>query len=328
MGIRSSKSKNLYKGLDVFKSGDLNKTVSEELPLLASGGSVITSGNERFHVFLQPGEFKVGVGFGKTVDILIVAGGGGGGSPYYAGGGGGGGVVFGPAISLETGSYSILVGSGGYADNRSPSTTYTPGGSGGNSGFGTVFANGGGGGGSYSGVQYQEGGIGGSAGGPSYYVITSQIKKASKIPASYIHYGNDSAVGQGGGGAGGGGAGTAGGVPSPSPTGNRKGGDGRAFPQFPAPIIAPAIPSPVRVGWANTVGSLGYYAGGGGAAAYPTGAGGAGGLGGGGNGSPHPSTIPATAGFNYTGGGGGGSTDPAQGAAFGGSGIVIIKYIV
>lgn len=323
MGIRSSKSKNLYKGLDVFKSGDLNKTVTDELPVLASGGTVVTSGNERFHVFLQPGEFKVGVGFAKTVDILIVAGGGGGGSPYYAGGGGAGGVVFGPAITLGIGTYPILVGAGGYADNQAPTITYTPGGSGGNSGFGTVFANGGGGGGSYSGVQYQEGGIGGSAGGPSYYVTNSQVKRASRIPAAYTHYGNNSGTGQDGGGAGGGGSGNVGG---PSP--NRKGGDGRAFPQFPAPVISPAIPSPVRVGWANTVGSLGYYGGGGGAAAYPTGNGGGGGIGGGGVGSPYPSSIPATPGIDYTGGGGGGSSDPSNAAGFGGSGIVIIKYLV
>jgi len=324
MGVRSSKSKNLYKGLDVYKSGDLSKTITDELPVFASGGTVITSGNERYHVFLQPGEFKTGVGFARTADIIIVAGGGGGGSPYYGGGGGAGGVVYGPAIQLGVGTntYSVTVGAGGYARDYTPNVTYTPGGDGGSSGFGTVFANGGGGGGSYSGVQYQEGGIGGSAGGPSYYITTTQVKQASRVPASYTHYGNNSGAGQDSGGGGGGGSGTAGGPPG------RKGGDGRAFPQFPGPVISPTIPESVRVGWANTVGSLGYYGGGGGGCAYPTGNGGGGGLGGGGNGSPYPSSIAATPGINFTGGGGGGSSDPTNAAGTGGSGIVIIKYLI
>ena len=38
---------------------------------------------------------------------------------------------------------------------------------------------------------------------------------------------------------------------------------------FPAPVIAPAIPAPVRPAWTQAVGSSGYFGGGGGSAGYP-----------------------------------------------------------
>ena len=43
---------------------------------------------------------------------------------------------------------------------------------------------------------------------------------------------------------------------------------GRAFSRIPAPVIAPAIPAPVRPGWTPVVGPTGIFAGGGGGSQY------------------------------------------------------------
>ena len=60
---------------------------------------------------------------------------------------------------------------------------------------------------------------------------------------------------------------------------------------LPAPVLAPAIPAPVRPAWTTTVGGAGYFAGGGGGGNYYTQSGQpVGGIGGGGQGANDIST--------------------------------------
>jgi len=98
------------------------------------------------------------------------------------------------------------------------------------------------------------------------------------------------------------------------------------FLDSPAPVIAPAIPAPVRPAWTSAVGPTGTFGGGGGGAVYyyPGYTGGAGGAGGGGNGGG-PAPGPGFPAVDYTGGGGGGS-DYANPAGDGGDGLVLIRY--
>lgn len=289
----------------------------------ATGGTLITDGGYSYNVFITSGSLEVS----GTLDaeVLIVAGGGAGGGIYYAGGGGAGGVVHGTPITITSGTHPLTVGTGG----ASPTTTYQQ-----NSGTDSTFtidgttitAKGGGAGGSYSGAT-APGDPGGSSGGNSGYAPTGPIAAAPQpVPVSFTAYGNAGGTGGGYGGGGGGGSGAAG-ASAPGSTG-ANGGDGQPFPGFPAPVIAPAIPAPVRSAWTTAVGPTGYYAGGGGGANYyTTGGRSSGGLGGGGKGHgtyPNPS-LNAEPGIEYTGSGGGGSNyNPGDGG--GGDGIIIVKW--
>ena len=85
----------------------------------ASGGTITTSGNYRFHKFTSSGTFTkywASGGASTTVDYLIVAGGGAGGCTYGngagGGGGGAGGYRTGTVTVSSTGGNSITVGAG------------------------------------------------------------------------------------------------------------------------------------------------------------------------------------------------------------------------
>ena len=85
----------------------------------ATGGNVnegITPGNGyRYYAFISPGNFIIANG-SKPFDILVVAGGGGGGGAppgNGSGGGGAGGISFLPNITLGSGTYPVIVGTGG-----------------------------------------------------------------------------------------------------------------------------------------------------------------------------------------------------------------------
>lgn len=306
----------------------------------ASGGTIIpssTSGNGyTYHVFLYPNNDNFILSSSLTADILIVAGGGAGGAHFYAGAGGGGGVVYGPNIPLSAQTYTIQVGAGGEGKPGAgnPGTPSNFGGS--------VTALGGGGGGPSAAES------GGSAGGSGQYSNTTTNKTPQPVPGLYIAYGNDS-IERAGYGNGGGGAGTTN-YAAPSPTRGGLGGDGIVMPQFPATIIAPAIPAPVRPRWNSPngngaveyAGGTYYGAGGGGANYYTTSGVPVGGLGGGGNGGG-PSTNPnplgqfcnGYPGVHFTGSGGGGTNynagnrnpfNPTADGGAGGHGIVIIRY--
>lgn len=301
---------------------------ASRLPFSASGGNVsaLAPGNGyKYHTFTSPGNFIVS-GSSVNVELLVVAGGGGGG-PGYGGGGGAGGLVYAPTITLSTGTYSIVVGTGGgdgVPGNPSIFSPATP--------IAITALGGGGGGGGENGGS--PGGSGGGTGGtgPSVnsFPIGSSTQPGQANPPAVLQYGNPGGrspgypyIGNGGGGGGAGGAGNPG--PGPGTSGPAgPGGDGRQYTQFAGPLIGLPALNPYS----------GYFAGGGGGANVfdypppnaPSGKS-TGGLGGGGTGGATPGL--ATAGANYTGSGGGaGGFNPSgYPGAPGGSGIVIIRYL-
>ena len=307
----------------------------------ATGGTILTSGNFKSHVFTGPGTFTVvneGKAAGSTIlDYLVVAGGGGsGGFGPDTGGAGAGGfrasnsyslpspetspVVAPAGLTAAVGSFPITVGAGGA--RSSPSGT---GCNGANSIFSTITSAGGGGGGSYSGDL---GATGGSGGGSSTNNGVGAAGNTPPVsPAQGFGGGNATgAIGPGSGplhraSGGGGGAGAAGQNASPS-----KGGDGGVGAYVSNTFFGPTAPS---YGETGPVTPTRYFAGGGGGSAVGSARpiAGAGGAGGGGIGSQTPPgpQINGTSGTINTGGGSGGIPNvPSIGV--GGSGIVVIRY--
>lgn len=83
-------------------------------PFTASGGTEVTDGDNKYHVFTSPGTFSVITGDKSKFDVLVI-GGGGGGAGNNSGGGGAGGLVYIPQpvpFPIE-GSVSVSVGGGG-----------------------------------------------------------------------------------------------------------------------------------------------------------------------------------------------------------------------
>jgi len=273
--------------------------------VVATGGTITTTGDYKVHTFTGPGTFCVSVagapGGSNKVDYVVVAGGGTGASGNGgAGGGGAGGYRVSypsPAgtIPVSVQGYPITVGSGG-AGVTPPSPV---GSSGSNSVFSTITSAGGGGG--------------------------------AKQPN-----GNGASGGSGGGGSIDGGCGGAGNTPPVSPPQGNPGGDG---PGDGTPINAGGgggasaagqngTPGPAAggAGSANSITGSSVTRAGGGGGSVSNGTGGAGGAGGGGAGGNGGS--PGVAGTANTGGGsGGGGPDPGSSpSANGGSGVVIITY--
>lgn len=306
----------------------------------ATGGSIATPGNGyRYHVFTSPGTFQLSAIDGGSpslaVEYLVVAGGGGGGADR-AGGGGAGGLrtnedgnpKAGAAMNIATGSFPVVVGTGG-AGGVWPSPTTSD--QGGTSSFNGISAAGGGT------ANIGAGGAGGSGGGGG---TSSTGAGAGNTPPTSPPQGNPGGTGhypQGAGG--GGGAGAAGSAGNPNAG---AGGAGHAMPSFTGPILSPVIPGSMS----TAIGPTGLYAGGGGgggSGAGPNiaGAGGPGGGGAGGNANVSPSSYNPTSGeygpagapgVDGTGGGGGGAgnfpgTNPnMRPGGDGGNGVVIIKY--
>ena len=271
----------------------------------ATGGTINDSvSGYRIHTFTAGGTFTVTSG--GNVEVLVVAGGGGGGS-WYGGGGGAGGLIYAPASFVASGSYPVVVGSGGAgrpATIAGSNATDSFGSKGGNSSFNSLIALGGGGGPGYNAqgrADIEDGGSG-AGGRPNNYDASYTYGRGSS------GQGNNGAPGDGDGsndfrGGGGGGAGGAG---APG-TSTGAGGIGLSY---------------------SISGAAAYYAGGGGGGAGNTaGHTSPGGLGGGGIGR---ATVSGSNADPNTGGGGGGSTalDASSGGVGGdgGSGIVIIRY--
>ena len=307
----------------------------------ATGGSIATPGNGyRYHVFTSPGTFQLSAIDGGSpslaVEYLVVAGGGGGGADR-AGGGGAGGLrtnedgnpKAGSSMTIATGSFPVVVGTGGSGGVYPSPTTSDKGGT---SSFNSISATGGG----TAGIN-TSGGTGGSGGGgtPHGYGGGGSGNEGGYTPPE----GNDG--GQGGyprGGGGGGGAGAAG-SNAPGPAGGN-GGAGHTMPSFAGPILSPVIPGSM----ATAIGPTGLYAGGGGGGGQGSGNGGTGGPGGGGNGGKGnvppgsynptsneygPAGAPAVDGTGGGGGGGGnfpGTNPNMRPGGDGGNGVVIIKY--
>lgn len=260
----------------------------------ATGGNISTNGGYIIHTFLSSGSFVVSGG-SLSCDILVVGGGGGGGW-FAAGGGGGGGVVYQASSNVTVGSYTVIVGAGGAGGIDGPQK----GDNGTNSSFDTLVALGGGGGGGND-VGGQNGGAGGGA------------------PWDAAGAGNSKGLGTAGQGNDGGIAGAPGGTGSNLAGG---GGGGGASPTYVGGVGGDGATYDIS-------GTSAYYGGGGGGGSSYNGGTPdpcAGGLGGGGTGCKQY-VSDATAGTANTGGGGGGRWTSGDSAA-GGSGIVIVRYLI
>ena len=325
--FKSSLAKSATKLLGVFRDRDLSfrgfNSASRKIFFSASGGTKITSGSNVYHVFTASGALVVSGGLTKDMEILVVGGGGASGGTY-TGGGGGGGVAHGPSVLVSPGTYPVIVGDGGAQTPTAGGNPSSPGslssivlpagtirGLGGGTGSIDVYQTGP--------ADFINGGSGGgNADDPSPNSGDATQPGEPNFGIGIVHYGNpgyappsgnaSSANADGGGG---GGASEGGG---PGHTDRKAGGAGQPFPNFPAPVLAPAIPSPVRSNWTSTVGPTGIFAGGGSGSLGPSTrtAGGGGGAG---------SNLNA---IQYTGGGGGGKNAASGGS--GGQGIVIIRY--
>ena len=318
--------------------------------LTVSGGTKIESGNDRYHVFTSPGTFTTGTEL--TAEVLVVAGGGGGAGAAYGGGGGAGGVLHAPSTSIKKGRYGVTVSGQTYYGGW-----HSDGGDGDDSSFGDAIAKGGGAGCGYitgpanrlgplAGTITTRGRSGGSSGGSGPQTGSTGSAEVSDAvlpqpaPSDYTPYGNLGGAGgqggyptpavwyQSGGGGGSGGVGSNAGTDGTGVAG----GPGRAFPSFPAPVIAPGIPAPVRPGWTPVVGPTGIFAGGGGSGSYHVSGASAGAAPGGGGRGAGPTTDAGGDGVRFTGGGGGGGNYPqyplTSYAGKGADGIVIVKYSV
>jgi len=298
--------------------------------IVATGGTITTSGNCTIHTFTGPGTFSVckvaDCAANNKVSYMVVAGGGGGGANHGGGGGAGGfretkspvtpytaspldGSPSAPNIITVTAtSYPITVGGGGAITPSSPGA----GNPGSPSTFSTVTSAGGGGGGKSS-SPASSGGSGGGSGdtGPG-----DPGGAGNTPPVSPPQGNNGGACGHSAPdyGQGGGGGATAVGV-NGTPTAGGCGGAGATTSITGSPVA---------------------YAGGGGGSTYQGGTTckGQGGTGGGGLGTiggPAPNKRCGTAGTDNTGGGGGGGERATGGpnsckGLGGGSGIIVIRY--
>jgi len=274
-----------------------NAVTPAAAPFTATGGTITESGGYKIHTFTSSGTFEVtSAPDGSEIEYLVVAGGGGaesvdsgGNSRNYGEAGAGAGGLLSSTLTPTVGTYSIGIGAGGAVSTNGSDTT-----------FGAITATGGG----------TAEASGGSGGGEDGITATS----ANEAGAGTAGQGN--AGGQGttllfwaGAAGGGGGAGAVGGNASGSTGGS--GGDGVEWP----------------------TGSGVYYAGGGGGGGGSgttgniSGSNGSGGLGGGGAAGDGTGTN----GTVNTGGGGGGThvnINVAFTGGTGGSGIVIIRYLI
>jgi len=319
----------------------------------ATGGTILTVGDFKTHIFTSPGTFCVsnaGNSAGSNkVDYFVVAGGGGGSGDRKAGGGAGGfrfansyslpaplnSPLANPTgLSVTATGIPVTIGAGG---SGGPGSAPTKGSTGSNTTFGPITSAGGGFGDANPATPAPDraGGSGGGAGD----IASCTTGGAGNTPTVSPPQGNDGGDARPGGNpglpAGGGGAGAAGsdGVSPNSPGAQAPGGIGSFIDNN---FIGPTAPS---YGEAGPVSNTRYFAGGGaggGNGSPPSG----GGIGGGGNGGGSSSSppVPTTertgeAGTANTGGGGGGAGEqhgpsggPCRNGGAGGSGIVMIRY--
>lgn len=274
---------------------------------MVGGNKTTTADGYTVHTFLSSGSLVATSCTNIAVEYLIVGGGGAGGAGNYnegGGGGGAGGYIAGTYV-VNTGPYTVTVGSGG----PSVSDTHASPSNGGNSSVFSVIAYGGGGGAScWKDAGFStpgSGGNGGSGGGGSG-CNANGAGGTSTMPAPPVGYGTNGGSGQwtgggsgscngnGGGGGGAGGAGQSGSLRNTTCTGGAGsiGGAG--------------------VGKTSTItgNSITYALGG--------------------NGAAGRSRASGAAGADNTGNGGSGSSGNDQGTVYasgkGGSGIVIIRY--
>ena len=308
-------------------------TAKDTFHVAATGGSVLTSGDYKTHVFTSNGNFVVSSAGhpagSSTVEYLVVAGGGSGASGDVGGGGGAGGVrenYPSPAtggFAINAGTYPITIGggAGGVPNN-------TRGNNGSNSVFSSITSAGGGGGGvnapSPSGSPGKPGGCGGGAGwnptanGGSGN--TPPVSPPQGQPGGNNPPGTQAPAYIPGGGGGSAQSGRPGGYAGGYNPGDQrgKGGDGKQ--------MEPAFFGPTAPSYGGGSGPVGRYFGGGGGASSDNNSDPAapGGSGGGGRGGRGPGSLGPESGQGNTGGGSGGAA--AQTSGNGGSGFVAIRY--
>jgi hypothetical protein len=314
----------------------LQSEIPQPSYITATGGTILTCGNFKTHVFTGPGTFCVSAvgncAGSTTVEYMVVAGGGSGGNRIGGGGGAGGFRQNFPSpgtggLPVSVTGYPITVGGGGSGIPDGTSTWgYGPNGS--NSIFSTITSAGGGAagpGGTPEPAGNSPGQAGGSGGGGAYFKPSTG--GAGNTPPVSPPQGNTGGsaptgpgVNSGGGGGGAGATGSDGSGPESGP-----GGIGSNIPDA---FFGPTAPS---YGTAGPAGSTRYFAGGGSgggqqgyttveSAGTPT-------VGGGGSGRVDASKYDAV--VNTGGGGGGGglnSLGSSGGGGLGGSGIVVIRY--
>lgn len=278
----------------------------------ADGGNVIgTDGTYWYHAFLSNGTFTPQVGL--SCDYLVI--GGGGGAANAGGGGGAGGFRSATSVPLAIGNFAVTVGAGGAGGvaNGGPGET-----NGIDSTFNSFTATGGGKSAGYgSNAIGTAGGSGG--GGGQFNVSTTLTGGAGNTPSTSPSQGNNGGTGSFSGtntarATGGGGGATAVGGNASGGTGGNGGAGSNSFSS-----------------WATATGTgvSGFYAGGGagfGGGGSPA-SGGSGGGGAGGYTVNDQNQQQGTSGTPNTGGGGGGSGF-YRASGNGGSGIVIIRYLV
>ena len=303
--------------------------------LVATGGTITTSGNCKIHTFTGPGTFTVckvssNCAAENVVSYMVVAGGGGGASRAAGGGGGGGyrevkspitpytaspldGYPSSPnRITVTATAFPITVGAGGAGGG--PITGENPGAQGSTSTFSSISSAGGGLGNGSSASSHPAASANGGSGGGSGPAGDNEGSgnQPPVSPAQGNPGGGNACVSFNG--SGGGGAGGAGGNATPSGGGN---------------------------GGAVTTSSISAtptnYSGGGGGSSFPVFSGGPGGSGTpvsgvGGSGAGNCGQNGGTGTANSGGGGGAGSTGyPSNSCGnglggAGGSGIVVIRY--
>jgi hypothetical protein len=279
------------------------------IPILTSpkaiGGTVSKSTTHWYHTFRYTSSFTPLTSL--TADILVVAGGGGGG--WNRGGGGGAGGLLGwNSQSLTAQTYTCTVGSGGVG----ATATGGRGASGSNSQFGALTASVGGGGGG-GGTGSNSGLSGGSGGGAGADTSSSSGNTGGAATSGQGMPGGTYLVATTASGGGGGGsdmnyaAGNA-------TTGAYGGEGGRGVHSY--------------QDWLSTTntGIDGYIAGGGGGASQGT-VQALGGVGGGGLGGNSTANLHKP-GAQSTGSGGGGASFNDTKGAEGGSGLIIVRYLI
>lgn len=267
------------------------RSVPKFVSVIATGGTITyatVSGIEyKIHSFTTVGtaNFTLTSPGSVITTVLVVAGGGAGGTDD-GGGGGAGGVIYNPAFTITSGSYTVTVGNGGSSNGAN----------GANSVLSSLTAIGGGGGANSNG----NGQNGGSGGGIGWNVNTPGSGTAGQGFAGGGGTSSPNFCAGGGGGAGG-----VGGTGSGITPGN--GGIGVSY------TIA------------GTTYNVGGGGGGGLAVQNSSGTNSTASFGGG-NGAGHGANAAAAGTPNTGGGGGGANNEQATNGGVGGSGIVIISY--
>lgn len=263
-------------------------------PLEASGGTEVTDGGYKYHIFKSSGTLTVSKE--GLCDLLVVGGGGGGGSNDNHGGGAGGAgemyEVF--DMFIPEGGATVTIGAGMAGSSSHNSNQGNP------SRIRNITASAGGAGG---GADFPGGSGPGAGGTCQKNVVPKSIGLGGNGGRSEVNDGNR----RGGGGGGGG-------VDGQNAT-PYNGGNGTA-----SSVVPSAIASAQSIG--EVSGDDVYFSGGGGGGSNG-GSTQSGGLGGGGNGGQ----TSRQNGSANTGGGGGGVGKSVT-AGSGGSGVVVVRYLI